>query len=180
MIEARHKLDVHKQALGQLHGTYVANGETTNFKAEIAANAQLIEQNAPYNSASDPLLTTFDQEAGAIGLEDEQIDGDIAIAGESTHQLGRNTRCPLTGKELTELQEPVADAYNFVYEKSAMVQYIESQRVPLVKCPVAGTGHMVTLQELKPALAVIAAKRKGVRQKKQHHEEDQGEMLELD
>lgn len=78
-----------------------------------------------------------------------------------------------------ELENPVADAMNFIYERSAIEHYLK-QAKGSVKCPVAGTGHTVTLQELKPAIAVIAAKRKGGRQKKKHEEEDAGEVLELD
>lgn len=47
MLQARHKLDVHSQALSHLHGGYHATGETTNFKAELANNAEQLEESNP-------------------------------------------------------------------------------------------------------------------------------------
>ncbi len=177
LIEARHRLDVHHNSLSQLR--YQPTGETTDFSAILSAKTNQINESIAYAVNSDPLLAQFDQDSGASALEDDIIDDEIAIAGNSTQQVGRNDRCPISGKPIMELEEPVVDDMDFVYEKAYILQIIGKK--PCIKCPVAGTMHDVTAKELKPATKLIAEKKKlargGKNVKKNVHE---GEVLELD
>jgi len=65
-----------------------------------------------------------------------------------------------------DLQEPVQDKLGFVYEKSAIVEYInkrsQGNRRPC-PCPVAGTSHTVTVAELRVCAGVVAEKKKAAR-----------------
>lgn len=178
LVDARHRLDVHHNALSQFR--YEPTGDTTDFTALLSTKTNQINETIAYNVNSDPLLAQFDQEAGVSALEDDIIDDEIAIAGNSTQQVGRNERCPISGKPILELEDPVVDHMNFVYDKACILQMIG--RKQCIKCPVAGTMHEVTAAELKPANKVIAEKKKlarlgGKNAKKQANE---GEVLELD
>ena len=178
LVEACHRLDVHHNALSQLQ--YQAPGETTNFKDILSSKTNQIDETIGYDVNSDPLLAKFDQDSGAAALEDDIIDDEIAIAGNSTQQVSRNERCPITGKPVMELEEPVVDKMNFVYEKTAILQMIKNKR--FIKCPVAGTMHDVTAAELKPASRLIAEKKKLARHggKNAKKQVPEGEVLELD
>ena len=161
MLEARYQLDIHHAALVDLQRKYQATGATTNFNALLSESAAQLETEHPYESAADPLLLRFDEDAGIVAdYEDEQIDDDIAIAGESTHQLGRNATCPITMRALLDIEDPVEDSKNFVYEKHAILEMLG--RSASIKCPVAGTNHMLSKSDLRPARAVINAKKRGV------------------
>jgi len=61
-----------------------------------------------------------------------------------------------------KLQEAVEDAQGFVYEREAIVQYIGKKKH--VQCPVSGTGHNVTLAELKPSRAAAKLKQRAAYQ----------------
>jgi len=53
----------------------------------------------------------------------------------------------------------VKDTVGYVYEKSAITHHIKASGGRAV-CPVAGTSHTITLAEMRPAAAVIAAQRR--------------------
>ena len=164
VLHARHELELHEKALLRVNSTYNPSGAATDFGSVLAAAAAALAERSPYDVAADPLMTSFEElakppEAGG----DEQIDDDIAIeGGGSGAALAKNTLCQMTMKPILELEQPVQDRVGMVYDKAAMVEYIKKhgghdQRVP---CPVAGTTHTVTLSELRPAAAVVAAKRR--------------------
>ena len=72
-----------------------------------------------------------------------------------------NTKCPLTGIELKDLQEPVEDAVGIVYEKAQMLTFLG--REGRKKCPEALRNHVVTKEELKVSEKVMRMKRMGQR-----------------
>jgi len=145
----------------------------------LSTKSNQINETIAYDVNSDPLLARFDQEAGVTALEDDIIDDEIAIARNSTQQVGRNERCPISGKPILELEDPVVDRMNFVYDKVYILQMIGKKKS--IKCPVAGTMHEVTAAQLKPASKVIAEKKKlarlGGKNARKHMNE--GAVLEL-
>ena len=72
-----------------------------------------------------------------------------------------NTKCPLTGIELKDLQEPVEDAVGIVYEKAQVLTFLG--REGRKKCPEALRNHVVTKEELKVSEKVMRMKRIGHR-----------------
>ncbi|KAL4521323.1 hypothetical protein Ndes2437B_g08086 [Nannochloris sp. 'desiccata'] len=177
LVDARHRLDVHHNALSQLR--YQPTGETTDFTALLSTKTNQINETIAYDVNLDPLLAQFDQEAGAAAPEDDIIDDEIAIAGTSTQQVSRNERCPISAKPILELEDPVVDHMNFVYDKACILQIIGKKES--IKCPVAGTMHNVTAAELKPAKKVIAERKKLARLGGKHANKqvNAGEVLEL-
>ena len=177
LIEARHRLDVHHNALSQLR--YEPTGATTDFSAVLSAKTNQINESIAYDVNSDPLLTHFDQESGAAAIEDDIIDDEIAIEGSSTQQVGRNATCPISGRPIMQLENPVVDHMNFIYEKMFIMELIGKK--PHIKCPMAGTVHYVTASELKPATKLIAEKKKLARGGKNAKKKDHGgEVIEID
>lgn len=76
--------------------------------------------------------------------------------------LAPNETCPLSGRALMDIEEPVQDAKGFVYEKTAIVQYIRRAPGPsaYIECPVYGANHKLAENDLKPAKRIIKAQRK--------------------
>jgi hypothetical protein len=175
MLEARAGAARHQAALEALAGPdgYVATGAATDFGKELKRRAAAAARAAPYDAAADGLLEAFDEAAAAAGPpEDERVDDDIEIEG-GAGGGARNARCPITSRPITELEDPVADALGFVYERAAVEDYIARRlaappRAPgrargpagTVPCPVANTMHAVSAAELKSARALVAAARR--------------------
>ena len=67
----------------------------------------------------------------------------------------------LSQRALADLADPVKDKAGYVYDRSAIEQYINAQarrRGPDdVRCPVSGTAHVVRIEELAPASDLLRA-----------------------
>ncbi|BDA46158.1 probable E3 SUMO-protein ligase MMS21 [Coccomyxa sp. Obi] len=89
-------------------------------------------------------------------------DEDVVVA-DSGNDLARNTKCPITAKEVLDLTEPVVDEVGFVYEREAIEDYLRRQpgqgNRP-VNAPIAGTSHKITIAGLKKASKVIREQRR--------------------
>ncbi len=81
-----------------------------------------------------------------------------------------NTKCPLTGIELKDLQEPVEDAVGIVYEKAQVLTFLG--REGRKKCPEALRNHVVTKEELKVSEKVMRMKRMGHRTRERKVDEN--------
>lgn len=109
-------------------------------------------------------MKQFDEDSGMGGEHgDQQIDDDIAIAGTSAVDIARNEKCPISGKSIMDLEEPVSDSMNVVYEKQAIMNYFKTSKRDRVACPLAATAHFITKAELKPARAVIQAQKRAAK-----------------
>lgn len=162
LLMARHKAGLHKQALDSLKSAYVASGEATDFGAAVeAAAARAGAAAGAYDPTSDPTYTDFLAAAGGGAPEDEeeQIDDDIAIAG-GGHQLAPNNTCPISGKRIMELAEPVEDHKGYVYEKAAVLAMLRGATNPRGMQLVAGAPHFTRLQDLRPAHKVLRERKR--------------------
>lgn len=97
--------------------------------------------------------------------EDEDIlDVTQAAAGGARGHGAVNSKCPLTMKDVLDLEDPAADVKGYVYERSAIVEYVRRHAGNGVnaaaQCPAAGTNHTVRVAELRPAREVIRAKKR--------------------
>lgn len=86
--------------------------------------------------------------AAAGEVEDE----DIAVVGlTQAQQAGiRNQRCPISGKDIGDLDDPVRDSKGYIYERIAIEGYLSQGRGRHIskRCPVAGANHMVAVADL--------------------------------
>mmetsp|Transcript_15676 Transcript_15676/g.49234 ORF Transcript_15676/g.49234 Transcript_15676/m.49234 type:complete len:110 (+) Transcript_15676:555-884(+) len=86
------------------------------------------------------------------GEDDELVD----VGGDSL----KNTRCPLSGKEVGSLDEPVQDQKGIVYERKVIEHLISKAPNKKLKCPQVGTSHMVSLEDLEVATHVVRARKR--------------------
>ncbi|KAL9232442.1 hypothetical protein vseg_007554 [Gypsophila vaccaria] len=107
----------------------VIDNEKSKFKGSSAANLQ-----------KDPLLRRFREAVWNVHHAGQPMPGeeqeDIIM---TTTQIGLlNTVCPITGKSVTDLLEPVRSLdCKHVYEKKAILQHLR-HHTKSNKCPVAG------------------------------------------
>ena len=74
-----------------------------------------------------------------------------------------NARCPISGKSLKDIEDPVEDDKGYVYERQPMELYIKQHtrrtRETAVDCLQSGTTHKVSLASLKPATKLLRARK---------------------
>lgn len=108
-------------------------------------------------------------------------DEDIVVAA-SGSDLARNTKCPITAKEVLDISDPVVDNVGFVYEREAIEDYLRRQpgqgNRPL-NAPIAGTSHKITIPGLKKASKVIREQRRRLRRPQQETETQADVILDV-
>ena len=103
--------------------------------------------------------TIGDVTAGA-GADAEDADADLVCMATQQQNLAVNKRCPLTGKSIMELDDPVRDKRGYVYEKAPLLEYIKRKgqyNNGRAACPVAGAEHMLEKKDITSAHMLIAA-----------------------
>ena len=112
--------------------------------------------------------TTPVERTGADATPQDE-DGDVvdvtqAAAGGARGHGAVNSKCPLTMKDVFDLEDPTADVKGYVYERAAIVEYVRRQAGhgahAAAQCPAAGTNHAVRVAELRPAREVFRAKKR--------------------
>lgn len=160
LIQAN-RLELFIEALNDMKRQYVGRYESSEFHSLITEKVADMEQRRkPFDPTHHTNYLDFEQVISAEGNGqplDEVLDDGIVIEG-SAGAIAKNDRCPVTGKEILELEDPVEDNSGFVYEKSAVEDLLKknngSYRI------VAGSNHITKLEDLKPARLVIIAKRR--------------------
>ena len=111
--------------------------------------------------------------AAAGEVEDE----DIAVVGlTQAQQAGiRNQRCPISGKDIGDLDDPVRDSKGYIYERIAIEGYLSQGRGRHIskRCPVAGANHMVAVADLQSAQMQVRAVRRRERLTQNQNENDE-------
>eukprot|EP01024_Parvocaulis_polyphysoides_P048583 TRINITY_DN4639_c2_g5_i1.p1 TRINITY_DN4639_c2_g5~~TRINITY_DN4639_c2_g5_i1.p1 ORF type:complete len:262 (-),score=42.84 TRINITY_DN4639_c2_g5_i1:277-1062(-) len=100
----------------------------------------------------------IDADGSGEGQDQQQEDDDIVI--ETGKNVAPNAKCPLTGIDIFELDNPVEDSKGYVYQSEAIIKAISQQREKQLKCPVAGTSHFIRENTLKRANKVIFEQKK--------------------
>ena len=112
-------------------------------------------------------------DAAAGEVEDE----DIAVVGlTQAQQAGiRNQRCPISGKDIGDLDDPVRDSKGYIYERIAIEGYLSQGRGRHIskRCPVAGANHMVAVADLQSAQMQVRAVRRRERLTQNQNENDE-------
>lgn len=116
---------------------YQPNTEYTDFKKLFDQEIAKSKASAPSLPENNRLLRQFREAVWNVHHGGQPMAGeeqeDIVVTSTQCNLL--NVTCPLTGKPVTHLEEPVRSMdCKHVYEKDAVMQYMRSER----KCPVAG------------------------------------------
>ncbi|KAL3150224.1 hypothetical protein ABBQ32_000083 [Trebouxia sp. C0010 RCD-2024] len=160
LLDVEAEAKAYANALSALHSSYAPSERTSDFAQTLDKGAKRM---LPIMRGADDMKEYFAEACSRLGAEEEQeednkagCDDEICIGGE--RGAAPNAFCPLSGKPLMEIEDPVEDAKGYVYERHDVVFYIKSNHGS-VKCPSTATQHMITIPELKRAHKVIRQQR---------------------
>lgn len=79
---------------------------------------------------------------------------EVVIAMTQSERIARNKTCPISGKSIFDLKDPVRDKHGYVYEKEYIMQMFQ-RGTSAIECPVAGTTHQIKKADLKTAKELL-------------------------
>lgn len=118
------------------------------------------EERKSFKIEEHPLMKVFMANAAQEDVI-EQIDDDIQVETTRANNF-KNAKCPLSLRDLVDLNDPVQDSHGFVYEREDLQLYMKQVRPDRngkYPCPVAASGTAFTREEIVPAEAVIRLQR---------------------
>ncbi|OMO74914.1 Zinc finger, RING/FYVE/PHD-type [Corchorus capsularis] len=141
-----HEDCLHKSlAIKSVADTYQPGTELTDFQKLLEAEFEKVKASSSSSSQKNTLMHHFRQAVWNVHHEGQPMPGEEQedIIMTSTESNIRNLNCPITGKPIDELTEPVRSLdCKHIYEKRAILDHIKSNRGS-VKCPVSACPKML-------------------------------------
>ncbi|XP_009791459.1 E3 SUMO-protein ligase MMS21 [Nicotiana sylvestris] len=124
--------------------------EPTNFKKKFDEEIAKSKARSSSSAQSQPLLRQFREAVWHVHHAGQPMPGeeqeDIVMTSMQCNLL--NVTCPLSGKPVTELVDPVRSMdCKHIYEKKAILQFIKS-KTSRGQCPVAGCPKVLQAQRV--------------------------------
>lgn len=156
MLEKQADLKAHVKALGELEQSYKCTLDSFDFAGFLKDKTAQLRHGVTVEQG---MLDDFDKAVWEVKNKDVPIPGGDEDVILTSQALQTNSRCPMSAKPVDQLEEPVMDQKGYVYEKKLIEQFIRAKggRVP---CPQAGAGHVITLNDLKPARHIERARKR--------------------
>ncbi|CAL9056303.1 unnamed protein product [Musa banksii] len=135
------------EAIQTIGGNYQPSEQLTDFNKLLEdeiAKSKAVSPSVPENN---PFYRQFKEAIWNVHHAGQPMPGeeqeDIIMTSTQNNLL--NITCPLTGKPLTELQDPVRCMdCKHIYEKDPILHYIRTKK-PHPQCPVAGCPRILQL-----------------------------------
>ncbi|KAL6620689.1 hypothetical protein ACP70R_035828 [Stipagrostis hirtigluma subsp. patula] len=127
------------QAVKAVPRSYQPSDQPADFKSLIETEVNKVKEGASASGQNHPLFRQFRESVWNVHHAGEPMPGEEQedIVMTSTQINIRNVTCPLTGKPVTELANPVRCVdCRHIYEKDPVMHYIRTQKPP--NCPIAG------------------------------------------
>ncbi|PON92772.1 E3 SUMO-protein ligase Nse2 (Mms21) [Trema orientale] len=126
-------------AIQSVAENYQPGPELTDFKKMFEDEISKVKANSSAHPENHPLRHQFKQAIWNVHHSGQPMPGeeheDIVMTG--TQCSLRNVSCPISGKPVTELANPVRSVEcKHIYEKEAVMDYIRSKKTN-ARCPVA-------------------------------------------
>ncbi|KAJ1264075.1 hypothetical protein BS78_09G234800 [Paspalum vaginatum] len=134
------------QAIKAVPRVYQPSDETTNFKTLIEAEVGKIKEASSASGQNNPLFRQFRESVWNVHHAGQPMPGEEQedIVMTSTQMTILNVTCPLTGKPVIELENPVRCVdCRHIYEKNPVMHYIRSKKPP--QCPIAGCPRILQI-----------------------------------
>eukprot|EP00240_Pyramimonas_obovata_P013730 CAMPEP_0118928550 /NCGR_PEP_ID=MMETSP1169-20130426/5780_1 /TAXON_ID=36882 /ORGANISM="Pyramimonas obovata, Strain CCMP722" /LENGTH=243 /DNA_ID=CAMNT_0006870557 /DNA_START=21 /DNA_END=752 /DNA_ORIENTATION=- len=143
-------------ALTRLPESYICTSEVTDFEGKLQAPPRNLDIN------QNEMVKKFEREVWNVHHEGEPMpgeeDAEMLVIGSNTGDY-RNTKCPLTGLDLPDIEDPVQDREKIIYERKAIENYIR-QKGGQAKCPHMGTVHSVRRDDLQPCTNLLRERKR--------------------
>ncbi|XP_024361144.1 E3 SUMO-protein ligase MMS21 [Physcomitrium patens] len=159
IITISNKLRNHSKALETLSMTYAPSIEVTDFKKLLKNYVKELDEESPFDSEKHPFIKQFREAVWKVhhagepmpGQEQEEI---VVMAGS---QALPNTSCPLSGKPVEQLEDPVrSQRCRHIYDRDAVLNYVRSHAMRNrrhknsnpCKCAAAGCPGILVEEQL--------------------------------
>uniref|UniRef100_J3LP49 SP-RING-type domain-containing protein n=1 Tax=Oryza brachyantha TaxID=4533 RepID=J3LP49_ORYBR len=132
------------EAIREVPRAYQPSNQSTDFEKLIEAEVNKVKADSSTSVENHPLIRQFREAVWNVHHAGQPMPGDEQedILMTSTQTSILNVTCPLTGKPVIELTEPVRCVdCKHIYEKVPIMHYIKHQRPP--KCPIAGCPRVL-------------------------------------
>lgn len=148
------------EAIKDFADSYQCTTEKTDFCEALQALTATALQRPEVGGDPDRAVARFeraieDARNTREAIEDEDEDLVVTQAGGAGGYQPPTMKCPITGKAVEEIEDPVEDEKGYIYENAAIEQYILAHtghgRGDSYDCPQSGTTHKISIASLKPA-----------------------------
>ncbi|XVE80073.1 hypothetical protein DITRI_Ditri14bG0110100 [Diplodiscus trichospermus] len=137
LVEAHENCLHYSSTIRSVGDAYQPGAELTDFRKLLDTEFEKVKASSSSSPQNHPLIHQFQHAVWNVHHAGETMPGEEQedIVMTSTESNIKNLNCPLTGKPITELTEPVRSVdCKHIYEKNAILNFIKRGRV---KCPVA-------------------------------------------
>ncbi|CAL4909556.1 unnamed protein product [Urochloa decumbens] len=139
------------QAIKEVPGVYQPSDQPTDFKTLIESEINKINGASSASGQNHPLFRQFRESVWNVHHAGQPMPGEEQedVIMTSTQMSILNVTCPLTGKPVIELADPVRCVEcRHIYEKGPVMHYIKSKKPP--QCPIAGMQLLFAHSSLHP------------------------------
>lgn len=150
LVEAHENCLHHSSAIQSVGDAYQPGPELTDFKKLLDAEFEKVKASSSSSWQNHPLLHQFRQAVWNVHHAGQPMPGeeqeDIVMTG--TQSDIKNLNCPLTGKPITELTEPVRSLNcKHIYEKNVILDLIRHNGGN-VQCPISACPKMLQAKQV--------------------------------
>ncbi|XP_022717175.1 E3 SUMO-protein ligase MMS21 isoform X2 [Durio zibethinus] len=150
LVEAHENCLHYSSAIQSVGDAYQPGTELTDFKKLLDTEFEKVKASSSSSPQNHPLIHQFRQAVWNVHHAGQPMPGeeqeDIVLT--STESNIKNLKCPLTGKPITELTEPVRSVdCKHIYERNAILDFIKSKRGN-AKCPVSACPKMLQAKKV--------------------------------
>ncbi|XP_027342579.1 E3 SUMO-protein ligase MMS21 isoform X1 [Abrus precatorius] len=145
------EISVHfSSAVQGFANTYQPREQLTNFNKLFEDELSKFKANSASDLYKNPLIRQFKEAVWNVHHAGQPMPGEeqeeIVMTGTQSNIL--NITCPLTGKPITELAEPVRSLEcRHIYEKKVIMQYLKSKQ-HRGRCPISGCPKILQADKL--------------------------------
>jgi len=169
VCEAQAELEAMKQTLHWmgLEGGYEGRrNEKTDFRKMMDAKVKECRRKKPMHPSKHESVLDIKQAVWEIHHPNEPFPGtadatneEVVMAMTQSEKIARNKTCPISGRSIFEVADPVKDKQGYVYEKEYIIQMFQ-RGMNAIECPVAGTTHQIHKADLKPAKELLRERKR--------------------
>ncbi|KAL4308932.1 hypothetical protein GQ457_01G004310 [Hibiscus cannabinus] len=145
LIETHENCLHRSSAIQSVGEAYRPGPELTDFKKLLDTEFEKVKSTSSSSPQNHPLMHQFQQAVWNVHHAGQPMPGEEQedIVMTSTESNIRNLKCPITGKDITELTDPVRGLdCKHIYDKNAILNFIKSNHGN-VKCPESACPKML-------------------------------------
>ncbi|EEF39112.1 E3 SUMO-protein ligase MMS21 [Ricinus communis] len=150
LVESYKDCGHHASAIESVGNIYQPGSELTDFKKLLQAEFEKLKSGSTSDFQNDMLLRQFREAVWDVHHKGQPMPGeeqeDIVMTSTQSNLL--NIVCPLSGKPVIELEQPVRSVEcKHIYEKEAVMQHIAMTRGQ-AQCAIAGCPKILQAEKL--------------------------------